>query len=209
MMPVRSMAGRQTLDLAIGVRISGGHSILRSLMVEQQAVNLRGLSSNLGVGTNKKERNIQTKFCGRCQTTKPTDEFSPNRAKANGSGLQSWCKACTRERNNHLYATSKKHKERILRSNARRRTALRQILIDHLLKNPCVDCGETDPIVLEFDHIDRANKKESVSILVQTGASPDEIRNEIQKCVVRCANCHRKRTAKQFNWYANNDLSVP
>ena len=67
--------------------------------------------------------------------------------------------------------------------------------------NPCVDCNEADPIVLEFDHRDDVEKIAEVGKLVANGYKWETIKEEIDKCDVRCANCHRRRTAKQFNWY--------
>lgn len=63
----------------------------------------------------------------------------------------------------------------------------------------CVDCGESDPVVLDFDHV-VGEKVASVSKLFRS-ASKERIEAELAKCEVRCSNCHRKRTAKQFDWY--------
>jgi hypothetical protein len=73
-------------------------------------------------------------------------------------------------------------------------------LYQYLAKHPCVDCGEADIRVLEFDHIDRENKIMEVTMLVRGAYSWEAIEKEIKKCKVRCCNCHRRRTAKQFNW---------
>jgi len=56
----------------------------------------------------------------------------------------------------------------------------------------CVDCGEQNPIVLDFDHI--RDKKYNVSRMIHDGFSWKAIMKEIQKCEVVCANCHRIRT---------------
>ena len=74
---------------------------------------------------------------------------------------------------------------------------------DYLKKHPCVDCGEKDPIVLEFDHL--KDKLIEVSRLVQY-TSMNKMQNEIEKCEIRCANCHRRKTAIQFGWYKNLPL---
>ena len=75
---------------------------------------------------------------------------------------------------------------------------------DYLKKHPCVDCGEKDPVVLEFDH--SKDKLIEVSKLVRNVSSIDKMREEIEKCKIRCANCHRRKTAIQFGWYKNLPL---
>ena len=74
---------------------------------------------------------------------------------------------------------------------------------DYLKKHPCVDCGEKNPIVLEFDHL--RDKLIEVSRLVQY-TSINKVQSEIEKCEIRCANCHRRKTAIQFGWYKNFPL---
>ena len=70
-------------------------------------------------------------------------------------------------------------------------------LNEYLKTHPCVVCGENDPLVLEFDHLD--NKKYNVSKMRQS-YNWETILKEISKCQVLCANCHKRKTAKQFNW---------
>lgn len=74
----------------------------------------------------------------------------------------------------------------------------RQYIYDYLRDKSCVDCGETNPIVLEFDHRNPKLKVNNVSNLVR---SMEKLKIEITKCDVVCANCHRIRTAKQQDWY--------
>ena len=63
-----------------------------------------------------------------------------------------------------------------------------------------MDCGESDPVVLEFDHV-TDDKRNSVANYVRSGRSWNLIFNEVQKCEVRCANCHRRVTARRNgNW---------
>jgi 5-methylcytosine-specific restriction endonuclease McrA len=71
----------------------------------------------------------------------------------------------------------------------------RDIIAIHINKG-CVDCGELDPIVLEFDHVDPTTKYKDVSKLL--GKSLHKLEDEITKCQVVCANCHKRRTAKMF-----------
>lgn len=56
----------------------------------------------------------------------------------------------------------------------------------------CVDCGEYNHIVLDFDHL--KDKKYNISRMIHDGFSWAAIKKEIAKCEVVCANCHRIRT---------------
>ena len=64
----------------------------------------------------------------------------------------------------------------------------------------CVDCGIKDWRVLDFDHVNLADKKLNVSRMARDAYSIEAIACEIAKCEIRCANCHRIRTAEQFEW---------
>ncbi len=72
----------------------------------------------------------------------------------------------------------------------------RKYVDEYLFKHPCVDCDEKDIIVLDFDHIDD-NKTHNVCDLIYRGYSLKRIQEEIDKCDVRCANCHRRITHKR------------
>lgn len=61
-------------------------------------------------------------------------------------------------------------------------------IINYLLEHPCLDCGEHDVRVLEFDHRDDAHKEAAVGNLVK--AAIRRLIAEIEKCDVRCSNCH-------------------
>lgn len=74
------------------------------------------------------------------------------------------------------------------------------MVLAYLAAHPCVDCGESDPVVLEFDHV-RGVKEFNISCAVQCGYGMHRINLEIAKCEIRCCNCHRRVTAKRGNWY--------
>lgn len=64
-----------------------------------------------------------------------------------------------------------------------------------LFKGFCIDCQENNFLVLEFDHV-RGSKKANISTMMKkpTTFSLDMVKEEIAKCEIRCANCHRIRT---------------
>lgn len=72
----------------------------------------------------------------------------------------------------------------------------RRFVYQYLAAHPCVDCGESNVLVLEFDHV-RGTKKNDVAHMVHGSHSLETLRREIAKCEVRCANCHRIATAKR------------
>jgi hypothetical protein len=74
-----------------------------------------------------------------------------------------------------------------------RRTAGQQFL-ERLRELPCADCGRRyPPCVMEFDHRDPSEKSYLVSQMPGRVAFR-RILEEIAKCDIVCANCHRKRT---------------
>jgi hypothetical protein len=67
-------------------------------------------------------------------------------------------------------------------------------LLEFFKTHPCVDCGERDPVVLEFDHL--RDKSFAIGPSLSRRGWQD-ILDEMKKCEVVCANCHRRRTAKR------------
>lgn len=94
----------------------------------------------------------------------------------------------------------KNHIERVRLNEKRTTLEVRKRLKAYLLDHPCVDCGESDWIVLEFDHC-RGNKKLAIASMIHRNYSWKVILEEINKCDVRCANCHRRKTAREGNHY--------
>ncbi|MGH2377470.1 MAG: hypothetical protein ACRDGT_03265 [Candidatus Limnocylindria bacterium] len=136
--------------------------------------------------------------CSRCGELKRTDEF-PIKNKTTGL-RRVWCRPCCRAYGKEHYGRNRP--VYLARAKSRRQTELpriKRIIDDYLRSHPCVDCGESARVVLDFDHRDRSLKRGIVSRLARS-CSESTVRAEIEKCDVRCANCHRRRTAEQFNW---------
>ena len=94
-----------------------------------------------------------------------------------------------------------KNKEDLYAKQKEHRIKMRKLVLEYLVNNPCVICGETDPIVLDFDHIDPSTKYKTIAQLLGGHAGWNKIQIEINKCRVLCANCHRRHTyVQQGHW---------
>jgi hypothetical protein len=93
----------------------------------------------------------------------------------------------------HYEANKAAYKRRARRWTAKTILENRRRVDAYLQSHPCVDCGESDYVVLEFDHV-RGRKRLEVSTLANRGCAWRTIQAEIDKCEVRCANCHRRQT---------------
>ena len=109
------------------------------------------------------------------------------------------CRTCENKSGREYH---KKNKERINRNkvskNNQRYIEKRTYIVDYLKSHPCVDCGETNPIVLQFDHV-RGEKVAKISSIINYGMKV--LKEEIDKCDIRCANCHAKATAARAGWW--------
>jgi hypothetical protein len=129
--------------------------------------------------------------CGRCQKAKALSEFAWRR-KAKGQ-FDNYCRRCRAIYKREHYRNNKQRY--IDNAAARRRRILDErtrFLVEFLKSNPCVDCGENDLIVLEFDH--QSDKSFDVAYGIRN-CNWEAVLAEIAKCEVVCANCHRRRTA--------------
>ena len=136
---------------------------------------------------------MKQKTCSRCRKDLDTSCYGKHAGQADG--LQPLCKGCQRDHNKEWYKNNKaRQRARVAENSRTYQKRNREYVYQHLLLNPCVACGEKDPVVLEFDHV-RGEKANNVSSMVRAASSIDVIKKEIAKCDVVCANCHRRRTA--------------
>jgi hypothetical protein len=131
--------------------------------------------------------------CGRCREEKSLEEFAWRR-KERGQ-RDNYCRPCRAAYKQEHY---KAHRRRYIdQAQVRKRaTAAERIayLVAYLREHPCADCGEADPVVLEFDHL--RDKKFNISKGIRD-RNWQCVLDEIAKCEVVCANCHRRRTARR------------
>lgn len=110
------------------------------------------------------------RFCPKCKKDVETDNFYQRRGKANSSV---YCKSCT-----SIQTLERQRK-------------LKQELVDYK-GGSCVKCGYKKYIgALEFHHLDPTKKDFTIAHLKLTSFN-DEIKKELDKCILVCANCHRE-----------------
>jgi hypothetical protein len=116
------------------------------------------------------------------------------RRKAHGQ-RDNLCRSCRSEYNREHYLANR---QRYVDQARERKQALAlertTYLIEYFRSHPCVDCGETDPVVLEFDHL--ADKSFNIGQALPYRRWK-AVLDEIAKCEVVCANCHRRRTRRR------------
>jgi hypothetical protein len=140
----------------------------------------------------------KTKRCSTCKQNKNIEEFSW-RFKALGI-RQGTCRDCRKIQVKKWYVEHKQeHLKNVHARKKRYRQEMRQYVWDYLLSHPCIECGESDPVVLEFHH--KYGKDKAISVMVAGGYPVATIQAEIDKCDVLCANCHRRKTMKQRGWF--------
>ena len=143
---------------------------------------------------------MKRKRCCICKHELRLNSFN-KRARSN-DGLQPHCRGCNKEKSRAYYQRHyEKHKKVVMaRSKAvRQEHAMR--VFKFLESHPYVDCGETDPVVLEFDHV-RGSKSSSICSMLRLGKAWPRVVEEMDKCEVRCANCHRRKTAVERGFYS-------
>lgn len=137
--------------------------------------------------------------CTKCKKLRPLNSFNFKNERLSLRHKQ--CKYCTRKA---LRAHYRENREYYLRKTLKRNKGIRievnEFVRNYLNEHPCVDCRESDATVLEFDHRGDVLKIKAVSTLIGVRSSIEKVKAEIDKCDVRCANCHRRKTAKDFGW---------
>lgn len=128
------------------------------------------------------------KFCKACNTEKLEEEFNKK-----GTGHQAKCRTCQHAYHKAFYQENcEREKKRLLGHKKARKIKL-SLFINKLKSNPCTDCGNTfPPICMDFDHL--RDKSFNIGEVYARLTSEKTILEEIAKCELVCANCHRIRT---------------
>ncbi len=129
------------------------------------------------------------KTCSRCKQELPLDAFSIRRARSDGR--QSYCRQCSRAYAAEHYRADK---PQYYARNKTTREKITELIREFKTSNPCTDCGVFYPFyVMDFDHLPQYEKLFELSRAPRCG-SLTAVQEEMAKCDLVCANCHRVRT---------------
>jgi hypothetical protein len=174
----------------LGVALSSVSVWVRDIDAPRATTGGESTAPNVRADPDPEPSAAATRRCGRCGRCRPEGDFNRH-----PRGRQGWCRECFAE---YFRQRRSKHRAQVRAAKMRRRDDARRLLLRCLASTPCTDCGERDPVVLEFDHV--GEKRRNVSALVAEGSSLSAIEAELAMCEVVCVNCHRKRTALRGAW---------
>lgn len=145
------------------------------------------------IALNIKGQPIKLKRCGQCLEEKTLEHFRQHTGYDKIKTVFWLCKVCDETKSRFI-----SEKINLKKENENK-------LINYLKDKECADCGESDIVVLEFDHV--KDKEYGISQMMSK-FNWRRIEEEIEKCEIVCANCHKKRTASQFGWYKWDKMEV-
>jgi hypothetical protein len=138
------------------------------------------------------------KQCSKCKLEKDLTEF---RIKNKTTGiLHSWCRICKKEYDRNFYRDNDIRKTQIRKNGLIQKRRGKEFIKEYKKSHACSKCGEKRWYVLDFHHLH--NKKNEIAELALNGNAINSIKNEIEKCIVLCSNCHREEH------YLSNTLGI-
>lgn len=137
------------------------------------------------------------KKCINCKIFLNPIEFGKS-SRNKVDGLNNRCKKCKREYDNNFHENrSREVKSRKYINSISLNERNAKFIFDYLRDKCCEVCGEDNSVVLEFHHL--SNK--DFNLGNYRGKSLKNIKKEIEKCQILCANCHRIVTATERGFY--------
>ena len=125
------------------------------------------------------------KKCSSCKDDKHLSEFHVNPTKKDN--LSTMCKKCSSEYSKQYYIKNRQKYYAHNKSRADRNVEF----VQRVKRNSkCSKCDESRWYVLDFHHL--RDKKYNIADASTSGYSINTIKDEIRKCIVLCANCHRE-----------------
>lgn len=124
----------------------------------------------------------QKRSCRICTTARIKERWAtePDLKVKNRNHMREW-RSANRERDRSNWTNLRKKKK---------------IWLDEQKVTGCINCPEKDPACLDFHHRDPQHKKANLSEAIAQW-SIERLQNEVNKCDILCANCHRKLHATE------------
>lgn len=136
------------------------------------------------------------KDCMRCQK----QNAEHGRDKKRKDGAQAVCKECRRAEGRAGYLKNPEpYKQRAHRQRCTNRDELKKVM-DNLRETGCKICGEQETCCLDFHHL----FGKDMHVTRASGRGKTKFKEEVMKCVIVCANCHRKAHAGRINISASD-----
>lgn len=126
------------------------------------------------------------KICNKCKNNLPYAEF--HKCKSKKDGLQTFCKKCN---NDNAKKDSIKNKKRWTQRLKEKREKYRKDFLTYKSTLFCCVCKENTSCCLDFHHLNHKKKNGEISSMFRNRPL-EKLKQELEKCVVLCSNCHRK-----------------
>lgn len=139
--------------------------------------------------------------CSQCGAEKVRWGFETFRTRKGVLHRRGVCKTCRGKRAQKRFRYYQAYRRKYNKKNRTRkqvrdqvrRTEIRAYVNAVKAGAPCADCGQQfPPVCMDFDHV--REKVRSVANLVGGAYRLELIKEEIARCEIVCANCHRVRT---------------
>lgn len=135
---------------------------------------------------------MKLKYCRYCETEKSEGAF----AERKGTTRSNRCRECQRKfSRQHYYSNKQRYLDRNQEYNAEIKEFIRQTK-----SVSCKDCKNKFPhYVMDFDHLPEFIKRDGICNMSFGRYNLIRVKEEIAKCEIVCANCHRERTWKRLH----------
>jgi hypothetical protein len=136
------------------------------------------------------------KVCSKCKLRRRLSSFYKRKRGPRVGEYYEKCKNCMKLRGRSYYYLTRERQLELVKIRRKNYVEERKKYINKTKNKPCVDCGKIyPPWVMDFDHREGTLKLSSIGG-IHSGRlwSFEKIDEEIAKCELVCANCHRQRT---------------
>ena len=130
----------------------------------------------------------ETKICTKCKQELPIENF---RWKNKTEGRRhSQCRDCQKAQEKIHYRESLERRQNVL-ATAQSQKDRNISIVEQYKQLGCQKCGERRQYVLDCHHLQESSKFDNISKMVKS-AGMEQLKKELNKCVVLCSNCHRE-----------------